>query len=288
MKNISLDLSGKIDAQTVDLLFTVSTVAEKLKIGFFVAGATARDTILEQGYLIQVGRKSQDVDLAVIVENWDVYTQLKRELISTGQFVDDPKAFYRLQFKSILPVDLIPFGTIESPAGSITWPPDYSMKMNVIGFEDAWKYTLIVRIQPTVTVRFASLPGLAILKLIAWSDWRYQVPQKDAADLALLLRKYAEAGNEDRLYQEYSDLLRQEGSDLELASAWLLGRDMSEVMQARTREVILDILKKEADPERSDRLIIYIAKELPGDDYERALKLLMNLSLGISEGEQTK
>ncbi len=285
MTNISLDLSGKIDAQTVDILSIVSTPAEKLKIGFFVAGATARDMILEQGYQIKVGRKTQDVDLAVILENWDIYTQLKMELLSTGQFVEDPKAFYRLRFKNILPVDLIPFGTIESPPGSITWPPDHSMKMSVIGFEDAWNHTLRVRILPTLIVRFASLPGLAILKLIAWNDRRHEVPQKDAADLALVLRKYAEAGNENRLYQEYSDLLRQEGFDQELAGAWLLGQDMSKVMQARTREVILDILKNQADPDKSDRLILSIVKELPGNDYERASKLLMSLSRGISAGE---
>jgi predicted nucleotidyltransferase len=132
------------------------------------------------------------------------------------------------------------------------------------------------------------LPGLAILKLIAWNDRRHEVPQKDAADLALVLRKYAEAGNEDRLYQEYPDLLKQERFDQELAGAWLLGQDMSKVMQARTREVILDILKNQADPDKSDRLILSIAKELPGNDYDRASKLLMNLSRGISEGERPK
>jgi hypothetical protein len=63
---------------------------------------------------------------------------------------------------------------------------------------------------------------------------------------------------------------------------------MSKVMQTRTREVILDILKKEADPDKSDRLILSIAKELPGNDYERAEMLLMNLSRGISEGERLK
>jgi predicted nucleotidyltransferase len=286
MINISLDLSGKIDAQTADLLLIVSTVAEKLKIGFFVAGATARDVILEQGYEIKVGRKTQDVDLAVVVENWDVYTQLKTELLASSQFVEDPKAFYRLRFKNILPVDLIPFGSIESPPGSITWPPDHSIKMSVIGFEDAWKHTLNVRIQPTLTVRFASLPGLTILKLIAWNDRRHAVPQKDAADLALVLRKYAEAGNEDRLYKEHEDLLGQEGFDLELAGAWLLGQDMSKVMQAQTREVILDLLKNQADPDKSDRLIIQISNELSGNDtYEMAAKLLKNLSRGISESK---
>ena len=63
MKESLLDLSGKIDRFTVGLLNTIADVAESLNIQFFVIGAKARDIILSEGYGIQTGRATQDIDL---------------------------------------------------------------------------------------------------------------------------------------------------------------------------------------------------------------------------------
>lgn len=74
-------------------------------------------------------------------------------------------------------------------------------------------------------VRVASIPGLMILKLVAWSD-RGRETDKDAADIYRLLSTYADAGNTDRLYENEMDLLEAVGFDLQLAGAELLGRDV--------------------------------------------------------------
>jgi predicted nucleotidyltransferase len=76
-----------------------------------------------------------------------------------------------------------------------------------------------VEIEEGFTVRVASVPGLTLLKLIAWADRRHQ-NNKDAADLYWLLTTYTEAGN----------------FDLELAGAELLGRDVSRISPAATLE----------------------------------------------------
>jgi predicted nucleotidyltransferase len=47
-------------------------------------------------------------------------------------------------------------------------------------------------------LRVASLPGLAILKLVAWAD-RGAANAKDAHDLYQLMTNYAAAGNSGRL-----------------------------------------------------------------------------------------
>ena len=46
----SLDLSGKINPVTLELLATLNEVAGFARIRFFVVGATARDMIFELGY----------------------------------------------------------------------------------------------------------------------------------------------------------------------------------------------------------------------------------------------
>ena len=163
---------------------------DRVNSDFFVTGVTARDLILEKGFGISIGRKTQDVDLGVMVDGWGAYNRLKEILISTGHFVSDRKVTHRLLFKGSLPVDMIPFGDIESPPGSIAWPPDQAIRMNVLGFQAAWENALNVRIGLDLTVYMASLSAMAVLKLIAWKERRNEAPEKDIADLALLLRNY--------------------------------------------------------------------------------------------------
>ena len=57
-----------------------------------------------------------------------------------------------------------------------------------------------MQIEEHLIVRVASLAGLALLKLVAWSD-RGRETNKDAADLYRLFTAYADAGNTDRLYE---------------------------------------------------------------------------------------
>ena len=73
MNNSLLDLSRIIDRFTKELLETIADVAESLNVHFFVIGAMARDIILSEGYGIQTGRATQDIDLGVQVPNWDSY-----------------------------------------------------------------------------------------------------------------------------------------------------------------------------------------------------------------------
>jgi len=54
-------------------------------------------------------------------------------------------------------------------------------------------------------------------------------------------------------------------------------------MGKRTRQVVLDILDKEADAERSDQLVIDVSYQLPNREYELALRLLESLKRGIMD-----
>ena len=79
--------------------------------------------------------------------------------------------------------------------------------MNTLGFEDAYQnsLTVILRKDPGLNVKFANQAGLALMKVIAWND-RQPKGSKDAKDLRLLMRCHIDAGNQDRLFEEESDL----------------------------------------------------------------------------------
>ena len=69
-----------------------------------------------------------------------------------------------------LPVHLIPFGGIATGDGTIECPPTREIVMNVAGFEEALTSSMPVEIEPDFVVRVASLTGLTLLKLVAWSE----------------------------------------------------------------------------------------------------------------------
>jgi len=167
-----LDLSKKIDGLTVEVVQAINDVAVNLGIPFFIVGAAARDIILRYGYGIETIRATVDIDLAVRVSNWEQYNMLKGGLTKTGLFTEDSRQAQRILYKSGFPIDIIPFGKVEDQNGLVSWPPDYDIKINTFGFEEAFDHSILVRLRsdPDLDVRFASLEGQAILKLISWDD----------------------------------------------------------------------------------------------------------------------
>ena len=101
MRRKLLDISGKIDQQTVAIYELIASVAEAKNIKFFVVGATARDLVLHHGFGIEVRRATRDIDLAVQVPNWDEFEALKMELIDTGSFIET-RMMQRLQYQETI------------------------------------------------------------------------------------------------------------------------------------------------------------------------------------------
>ena len=169
-KNL-LDLSGKIDNSTIQLFETVARVAESLYSPFFVVGAMARELILSHGYNIKTIRATQDIDLGVQVSDWDEYQLLRKGLTGTGEFTPTREA-HRLVYGREQRVDIIPFGTIAEPDNTLSWPPDLETTMSTLGFDEAYYTAMTIRLRsgPPLDLLFASLAGLAVMKIIAWND----------------------------------------------------------------------------------------------------------------------
>ena len=87
-----------------------------------------------------------------------------------------------------------------------------------------WRRPSLVALPGGASIDVASLPAIALLKIWAWEDRKYSAPGKDASDLWMFLRHYADAGNQDRLYGEEGEALAAYEFDLDKAGAWLLGR----------------------------------------------------------------
>ena len=280
-----LDLSGKIDGSTAELFEIISVVAGRMDLPFFVVGAAARDYILELGYGVRIMRATHDIDLGVQVPNWDSYNRLREGLIATERFVPDKKQAQRLLYKGTFPVDIIPFGAIAQPENRVLWPPEEEVEMSTLGFEEASQLSIIVRMrtEPVLDINFVSLAGLAILKIVSWSD-NMARRNKDAKDLLLLMNTYLDAGNHERMFDEGGDLLELDDFDYEVAGARLLGRDMAAILRPQTKEALLKILDKETGDQSRYALIAGMVEHGAEEiDFEKALRLLEQMKAGIIE-----
>ena len=275
-----------VDPLAIEILKQVDPVARALGIEYLVTGATARDILLVGVFGLETGRGTRDVDLAIAVDGWPQFAAVKTRLVEAGAFEADERVIHRLfhlpgKGRRGYPIDLIPFGGIEDPAGTIAWPPDRSIVMSVAGYREAFEAAPPVEIDPGFVVRVVSLPGLAILKLFAWAD-RGAGDPRDAIDLAMLLRQYAAAGNEDRLYGAEIGVLEAVSYDLDLAGARLLGRDAARISGTETRGTLLALLD---DGPRLERLVRAMARDMgaAGDPVAAAGKLVDQFTTGLRE-----
>jgi predicted nucleotidyltransferase len=244
-----ITLSKPLDPVIVRVLRAIDVVARALNGNYFVAGATARDIVLTNVFGLKPGRATMAIDFGVAVANWEEFQAFKQELTASQSFVPALKVDQRLIYKdqdtgSELPVDLIPFGGVTSASATVAWPPRGDVVLNVAGFSEAWASSHQVEVETGLIVRVASIPGLTILKLIAWSD-RGGGNNKDASDLYRLFTTYAEAGNLDRLYEQEADMLEAAGFDLECAGAGLLGRDAARLCDPSTLGELRALLRSE-------------------------------------------
>jgi predicted nucleotidyltransferase len=281
MNNTLLNISEKISEPIIDIYDLIAKIANQQNVRFFVIGATARDIVFEHGYNIPAPRATRDIDLAVQVATWAEFQSLKNALIATGQFAESKMA-QRLHHQSQIPVDIVPFGAIAPDGKTISWIPDDSTKMSIIGFDDAYQAAQIVRLceNPVVDIPVATPAALVILKLITWQERPER--GKDATDLVFLLRNYLNAGHTERLAEQHNDLL-DDDFDFEPAGARLLGRDIASIVSAPTKQVLYEILSAETGEQAIYRLVEAMTNRQGGQHFENNLALLNALYLGFNE-----
>lgn len=267
-----------INTHTWQIIAALKTVSEKTGYDYFLVGATARDILMEHCFNLRSSRATRDVDFAIAINSWDALEEVKKALVDTGNFSASDRSAHRLHYRSEeleqgYPLDLIPFGGIESVQHKIAWPPDMMIVMNVAGYSDALKAVEQVDLGNGLIANIISLPALAAIKLVAWVD-RGRNDNRDALDLCFLLRNYEFAGIQDRLYDEAYDILEKNQFDSKLAGATLLGQDARLVLSNTTTGYLLGILN---DMNKIDHLVI----DMDRDDPESASKLIALFREGL-------
>jgi len=285
MTNILYDLTDKIDKKTVAILSEIDRIADRLRLAYFILGATARDILLQYAHDIYSTRATVDIDIGVLVSDWNQFQALKQALASTGKFTPTRQA-QRLMYEDEFPVDIIPFGGIAQDVGSISWPPEYEIEMSIAGFRECYQHAISVKAStnPELLVKVVSLAGLAIMKIVSWDD-SSERRGKDAADLFIIIRNYIAAGNMDRFFEEEGDILSEEDFDYDLSSARFLGREIGRVANPATKAKLVSILEREAGLSQGHRIAMDVLRQdkFQSESYEKIVEHFNALLRGFSE-----
>ncbi|MCA2998428.1 MAG: nucleotidyl transferase AbiEii/AbiGii toxin family protein [Rhodocyclaceae bacterium] len=261
----------------------VQRAAEGLDVELLIVGAFARDLHLRYGYDLVPLRQTEDIDIALAVPSWEAFAALRERLVNDFGFAEVPGIQHQLRFAQgdfKLPIDIVPFGGLERPDRTIAWPPAGDEVMDVFGFREARSNAIMMTLPEDVTVNVVSLAALAVLKLTAWQARHYAAPRKDAYDLQFIAKHYLDAGNRDRLWEQFSSWADAE-DDYEIAGARMLGNDIGALLDGVGRDRIAALLLSQTSEDTNGVL----ALEMNRNDPERAMESLRAIRAGLLESK---
>lgn len=234
MARLEID-SRKIDPLQLNTYEAINRVASDQRVPFIIVGASARDLVMHHAYGAPIQRATLDIDLAVQVPDWASFESIRDSLVHEGYTKTNFP--HRLHGPHGAPIDILPFGSVESDNSTIAWPPSGDVQMSVVGFQDALDNAdwLTVNKEPKLELPVASPQGLTLLKLVAWSERDAQTRRKDAADIAYLASNYENIpGQMERFYEQHAAVLETHGWDTRLAGTHVLGAEIANIASEST------------------------------------------------------
>ncbi|MCY7349599.1 MAG: nucleotidyl transferase AbiEii/AbiGii toxin family protein [Cytophagaceae bacterium] len=158
-------------------------------IDFYLVGAVARDISMAI-HGLESSRVTRDLDLAVLVPEEADYYRLKDTLLVQGNFAEVRHMPFTLKYAGQTDVDLLPFGGMELNNEVLINKGEAIARLKVNGFSEVYEHgTQLVTLDNEFTFRVCGLPGMVLLKLIAYDD-RPEHRVKDLADVSFILKNY--------------------------------------------------------------------------------------------------
>lgn len=268
------------DQKAIDpILSAMERAFEHLGVDYYVVGALARDLWFQDG-LRAPARATQDIDLAVHISDEAEFQAVKDHLTEHEGFTASKKEAFAIDAPDGTRVDLIPFGDIEEN-GAVDL--EVRNKLEVTGFRQVHEAAVeAIEKEGEGRYKVATLAGIAILKLISWSD-RPDKRDHDIKDVSQILKEFFHV-NDDRIWEEHNDLF---GGELELdaIAARVLGRDMGAILRndKDLHDRITGLLAPADGDEARQRILEIMTRERE-EDLEANALLLDEVLVGIREG----
>ena len=250
----------------------------KFGIDFYLVGATARDVWMKGIHDLPPKRATSDIDFGIMIKDSFVFDDLKSYLIEEEGFIPSKGNEFVLIWKDKSQVDLIPFGDLESE-GIVTVKGTGFTSMNVEGFKEVYEQASEEIITEDQRFKVCTLPGIVILKLIAWDD-RPEVRRDDIDDIAEIIKNYFHL-NDEVIFEQHSDLFTDDIELAEIASQFL-GREIGKIVSGNPKlvERIKGILENGLNDDNN--LAELFASE-SDETIEYSKSLIFHIKKGIEE-----
>lgn len=228
MKNWKVSFEQlRLAPETGQMLDALQRGLTQFGIDYYLVGAVSRNAWMSGLHNIAPRRTTTDVDFAVFINDKGVYEELKAYLIEKEGFSSYRENAFVLIWKNGLQVDLLPFGAIEDENRKVTVEGTGYTSVDVPGFKEIYKEPL-----PEIQIddhRFkcCTLPGIVLLKLIAWDD-RPEVRRDDIIDIADILNHFFNMHQEE-IYANHLDLFENDELELIDMAAIVMGRELRKI-----------------------------------------------------------
>jgi predicted nucleotidyltransferase len=250
----------------------------KFGIDFYLVGATARDVWMKGIHNLPPKRATSDIDFGIMIKDSFVFDDLKGYLIEEEGFIPSKGNEFVLIWKDKSQVDLIPFGDLESE-GFVTVKGTGFTSMNVEGFKEVYEKASEEIITADQRFKVCTLPGIVILKLIAWDD-RPEVRRDDIDDIAEIIKNYFHL-NDEVIFEQHSDLFTDDIELDEIASQFL-GREIGKIVSGNPKliERIRGVLENGLDDD-NDLAELFASESYETIEYSKSL--ISHIKKGIEE-----
>lgn len=252
-----------------EMLLDLQRAAEALRIDPCLIGASAILLALQRRTAAPLSRTTRDWDFAVAVESWQTFHDLAALLTAAGggfHRVTEPHRFVHRLGGTL---DVVPFGSLESPVGTIRWPDGSAM--STVGFAVLERHHEVHDLGQGLKLRVASLPALAGLKLLAYGDRRPAI-LRDIRDLHHLARSHAWDDGEGRIDAVAETALHAGVVGFGEVGAYVLGRAIAAAFASAPLVRMGDLLVGADDP-WSD-VVEHVVRERRGPIEERDRELV--------------
>ena len=214
--------------EITEMLYALERGLDKFGIDFYLVGAVARNVWMTGINNIAPRRTTGDIDFAVLINDKGVYEALKTYLILTEGFQPYKGNEYVLIWKENLEVDLLPFCAIDDEDAKFNSNGLGLTSISLQGFSEIYNDGLpTLDLEGKHQFKFCTLPGIVLLKLIAWDD-RPESRRDDIKDISDILNHFFDM-NDNEIFENHHDLFEKEEASLKYIAARVMGREMSKI-----------------------------------------------------------
>lgn len=179
-------------------------------------------------------------------------------------------------------LDLLPFGEIENEKGQVELKANETFTLDMPGFSEVYDSTDSIETDQGYQLNVCSLPGVVLLKLIAWDD-RPAERSKDIQDIEYIIRNLYMLEIEKIATTEGDllDLYEEENNFTEAVTARYIGRRIGELIKdskgilKRVQQILTENIQ---DTDNSS-----MGKIMSFQTLEESIKIINQLYLGIQD-----